>query len=307
MGGDEREDRKAGLPPDLPASRGVAAITLAPDVRALPSDLDGRPAVEGRTGSLLVIAGLAADIGTHAVITEELRIGRGAEGLVLRDGRVSRFHARVFREAGRWFVEDLGSTNGTALNGRTIERTTPLGDGDKIHAGSTVLRFAVVDEAEAAFFARMDRLASTDPLTGLPAKHRFDSMLEEELRAARLGGTDLAVLMMDLDGLKAINDEHGHAIGDKVLQAVGEHLVGSVRMEDVAARLGGDEFGLVVMEADATRVEDLLARVTDAVNAALPDLHVTLSSGTALVPADGNDATVVTGLADERLYASKRA
>jgi diguanylate cyclase (GGDEF)-like protein len=167
---------------------------------------------------------------------------------------------------------------------------------------------AVVDLWRVA--CRVEQLAhdaAHDSLTGLLNRRSFDRKLTQAIAGADRYGWRFALVLIDLDGLKAINDEHGHAIGDKVLQAVGEHLVGSVRMEDVAARLGGDEFGLIVMEADGGRVDDLLARVTDAVNGALPGLLVTLSSGTALVPADGTDVTALAGLADERLYASKRA
>jgi diguanylate cyclase (GGDEF)-like protein len=167
---------------------------------------------------------------------------------------------------------------------------------------------AVVDLWRVA--CRVEQLAhdaTHDPLTGLMNRRSFDSKLAQALAGADRYGWSFALVLVDLDGLKAINDEHGHAVGDAVLQAVGEHLVGSVRMEDAAARLGGDEFGLIVMEADATRVCDLMERVTAAVNATLPGLVVTLSSGTAMVPDDGRDAAALTRLADERLYASKRA
>jgi diguanylate cyclase (GGDEF)-like protein len=157
---------------------------------------------------------------------------------------------------------------------------------------------------------RIEKLAhdaAHDVLTGLRNRRSFDQGLAEAVAGAQRYGWSFALVLVDLDGLKAINDEHGHAVGDAVLRAVGRELTHSVRTADVAARLGGDEFGLIVMEADAERVAELLARVTSAVNQTLTGVDVTLSAGTAHVPADGTDAGVLYRLADERLYRSKRA
>ena len=167
---------------------------------------------------------------------------------------------------------------------------------------------AVVDLWRVA--RRVERLAhdaAHDGLTGLLNRRSFDRKLTQAVAGAARYGWTFALVLVDLDGLKAINDEHGHRVGDDVLRAVGEQLVGSVRAEDTAARLGGDEFGLIVMESDAADIRELLARVTAAVNHALPGLVVTLSSGTIVVPDDGTDPAGLYRLADERLYRSKRA
>jgi diguanylate cyclase (GGDEF)-like protein len=148
--------------------------------------------------------------------------------------------------------------------------------------------------------------AAHDGLTGLPNRRSFDQKLAEAVAGAGRYGWTFAVVLVDLDGLKAINDEHGHGVGDEVLRAVGEQLVSSVRMEDTAARLGGDEFGLIVMESDAPRVGELLERVMAAVNRALPHLAVSVSSGSALVPEDGTEPAALYRLADQRLYLAKR-
>jgi diguanylate cyclase (GGDEF)-like protein len=166
---------------------------------------------------------------------------------------------------------------------------------------------AVVDLWRVA--RRVEQLAhdaAHDGLTGLLNRRSFDRKLAQAVAGAVRYGWNFALVLIDLDGLKAINDEHGHGVGDDVLRAVGEQLVGSVRRGDTAARLGGDEFGLVVMESDAADVRELLARVTTAVNHALTGLVVTLSSGTAVVPDDGSEPEDLYRLADERLYRSKR-
>jgi diguanylate cyclase (GGDEF)-like protein len=148
--------------------------------------------------------------------------------------------------------------------------------------------------------------ASHDALTGLLNRRSFGKELAQAVAGAERYGWSCAVVIIDLDGLKAINDEHGHVVGDAVLRTVGSELTDSVRTADVAARLGGDEFALIVMEADAAHVAELLSRVTAAVNQSLTGLTVTLSSGTAMVPADGTDPGELYRLADERLYTSRR-
>jgi diguanylate cyclase (GGDEF)-like protein len=189
-----------------------------------------------------------------------------------------------------------------------------VGDADAVYLRAVPDRVppdvadAVVDLWRVA--CRVERLAHDadhDALTGLLNRRSFDRKLAQAVAGSSRYGWSFALVVVDLDGLKAINDVHGHAVGDDVLRAVGEQLVGSTRMEDAAARLGGDEFGLIVMKSDGTRVADLLERVTTAVNGALPGLTVTLSSGTALAPEEGSDPEALYRLADERLYASKRA
>ena len=166
---------------------------------------------------------------------------------------------------------------------------------------------AVVDLWRVA--RRVEQLAhdaAHDALTGLLNRRSFDRKLNQAVAGAARYGWTFALVLIDLDGLKLINDEHGHSAGDEVLRAVGSQLECSVRAEDVAARLGGDEFGLIVMESDAAHIRELLARVTTSVNHVLPGLVITLSSGAALVPDDGNEPDALYRLADARLYRSKR-
>ncbi|MBW2733463.1 MAG: GGDEF domain-containing protein [Deltaproteobacteria bacterium] len=202
-----------------------------------------------RTGSLLVIAGDHADVGNHISVQAEVVIGRrgwgGDEhevGLPLRDGRSSRRHALVALEGDHYVVCDEGSTNGTQLNGMYIDRKRPLRDGDQIGVGQTLIKFTLVDSAEAAYLRRMERLAGEDELTGLLAQHRFDSLLHNAVLLAHSQTVPLAVLMMDLDGLKAINDRHGHHMGANTIRQVGELIGEIVAGRGEASRFGGDEF-----------------------------------------------------------------
>lgn len=265
---------------------------------------------EVRTGSLVVIAGEAADVGTHVLVREEVVLGRVPGGLELRDGRASRRHARVFVEAGETFAEDLGSTNGTSLNGHRLEAPTALADGDRIQIGSTVVKYTLVDETEAAWLERMARLAGTDPLTGLHAKHRFDNLLEQALRAARMSGGVVTVLMMDLDGVKAVNDTHGHRYGAALISGVGHAIGRLLAGRGESCRFGGDEFcaylpgqslevGLQTAEAIRSMVQDLVVEL-DGVS-----VHATISIGAHRV-GDDTPAEAVAA-ADRALYRAKAA
>ncbi|MEQ1503304.1 MAG: GGDEF domain-containing protein [Myxococcota bacterium] len=299
---DARVDRPRSTPATIPA-------TLSPD-----TTLHGIPiprASGARTGSLVVIAGAAADIGTHVLVGHEVVIGRVASGLTLRDARISRQHARVWREDQVWWVEDLGSTNGSAHNDRPLTSRVPIADGDKIHLGSTVVKFALIDDTEAAYLEQMARLAGTDPLTGLHATHRFDNLLEEAARAARATRTPLAVLMMDLDGVKAINDRHGHRFGAHTIACVGTSLLGVVGSEGEVCRFGGDEFCAYLPGATddaAWAVGERIRQQVEAWRAELDgiELRVTISVGIAVRVAPASPAEL-TAAADEALYRAKAA
>ncbi len=290
------------------------AITLHPEVterfELSPTRKTGR-----RTGSLLVIDGSPADVGVHATVSDSLVIGRDGQ-LLLRDGRISRHHARILREDGQWQVEDLQSTNGTSLNGIPLAGRAVLHDGDKIVLGSTVVKFSIVDETEAAYLDRISKLAGTDPLTGLHAKHRFDDMLVEALRVAQLTGTPLVVMMMDMDGLKPINDTHGHTMGAHTISRVGKLIAHALGTKGEACRFGGDEFcayAPVTMERGRALAESIREAVESEVYS-LGEISVraTISIGlAALDPEDGprrlpTSSQELVKAADDALYRAKR-
>lgn len=154
--------------------------------------------------------------------------------------------------------------------------------------------------------------AEHDALTGLPNRVHFLRRLDD-LLAARQGTATVAVLFLDLDGFKPVNDAHGHAAGDQVLAVIAERIRGSVRATDLAARLGGDEFVVAVPLADAT--EELVVRRLGAVlGAAIAEpvefqgqrVRVSVSIGAALCPRDAVGAEELVRLADQDMYESKR-
>lgn len=147
------------------------------------------------------------------------------------------------------------------------------------------------------------RLAAvTDELTGLVTRGTFD----DRLRRLTTDGRELAVVLVDVDHFKAVNDEHGHLAGDRVLRDLAEHLRAAARHEDVVARLGGEEFGLLLADTDLPAAVGIAERLRGAVRDAASDPGVTVSAGVAVARAD-DDADTVLRRADEALYAAKGA
>jgi len=164
-----------------------------------------------------------------------------------------------------------------------------------------------------AFLHRIEELAYTDPLTGLPNRRRLEERVETALWDARSGSDTVALLFVDLDDFKAVNDELGHAAGDELLQAVARALRTRLRRGDLLARLGGDEF-LVALTglapesaaAEARRVADeLSATVAVPMPAAGREITVGASVGVAVYPADGEEFGALLHSADMDMYARK--
>lgn len=265
-------------------------------------------------GTLLVIDGLHADVGSHLVVVDEVVIGREPAGLQLRDGRISRRHARVRRVDNSCEINDLSSTNGTLVNGVRVEGQRPLADGDKILVGNTLIKFTLVDETEARYLRRMERLAGTDALTGLLAKHRFDSLLQEAVRFARATSAPLSMMMMDLDGIKAINDAHGHQLGERTITEVGRLLGRRVNPHAEACRFGGDEFCFFLRHTSLERAEEVAEQIRGDVRqlrVTVDDVTVrvtiSISIGIAELTAEMASADELMAHADRALYRAKAA
>src|SRR6185436_6279910 len=131
---------------------------------------------------------------------------------------LSRAHARIRAETDRAWVEDMGSRNGTYLNGVKIAQATELHDGDKISLGrGTVIRYGFQDDLDESFHENLLSSALRDGLTKLFNKRYFLERLDSELKFAQRHTTALSLLMLDLDHFKKINDTMGHLAGDIVL------------------------------------------------------------------------------------------
>ncbi len=195
-------------------------------------------------GYLTVIRGSDHDLGSYVVIESDVSIGRGSDvDLRLQDNGVSRRHVCVDRnEDGSHTLSDLGSTNGTYVGDEAVDGARILRDGDKIFLGKTVLRFALADDIDLGYQTEVAQIVGQDPLTGLESKRRFDDALSFAIEASLQNGAPLALLMMDMDGVKRINDTHGHLFGAHVIGETGRILARHLGRAGQACRFGGDEF-----------------------------------------------------------------
>lgn len=157
---------------------------------------------------------------------------------------------------------------------------------------------------------RLTRMAHYDVLTGLPNRSLLQDRLQVAIARAKRRNSQVALLFIDLDGFKQINDRLGHAAGDEVLRQTAQRLLGAVRASDTVARIGGDEF-IMLMEclADEQPIERVREVVQGYLSRELPGreaLPCTASIGVALFPDDGESAEALLMHADQTMYANKR-
>jgi diguanylate cyclase (GGDEF)-like protein len=169
----------------------------------------------------------------------------------------------------------------------------------------TSMVLAAVVAAQREVHGTWRELAVTDPLTGLANQRQLVNALEGEIRRSRRTAQPLAVVLLDLDGLKQINDRHGHLAGSLAIRRVAEALLGSCRATDTAARFGGDEFALVLPETGEAAAWHVARGVVDrlATDAEKPNLSI--SVGVAVYPGHGETVEALLNAADVALYETK--
>lgn len=165
----------------------------------------------------------------------------------------------------------------------------------------------------AGAMARLEELATRDNLTGVKNRREFDRRLQEEWSRSQRFQRPLAVMMVDVDHFKAINDTHGHLVGDAVLQHAAKVLESQIRQADCLARYGGDEFALILVEADrpqalatGRRLHALLAASPCEMPGQPQSLSIAISAGVASWPEDAATLPALLAAADAALYAAKR-
>ena len=160
---------------------------------------------------------------------------------------------------------------------------------------------------------QLRQLATTDQLTGLLNRREFDRLLAEEVERARRFERPLALVLLDLDHFKDINDQHGHPAGDAVLRTVAARITGTVRTIDRVARIGGEEFAVLLMETSIEQAAAAAQRLVEVVRGepvSASDgirLPVTISVGVAVAPTHAKESAALIEAADKALYAAKRA
>ena len=261
---------------------------------------------------LVVLQG--ARLGQRIDVGEQpLVIGRAPEcDFQIMERSISRQHCRILRDANGYRIKDLDSTNRTLVNDQPIIEAE-LRDGDHVTIGSCVLKFMDRRSVEARYHEEIYQLATVDPLTGLYNRRQFLELLEKELARSANHRRPLALLIIDLDHFKAINDRYGHPVGDVVLKSVASTLQTSAREEFIVARIGGEEFAAVLPEHDvqaAATFAELLCRAVDQPHPTTSQLgpeRVTISIGVAAWQQGMANVSELLRAADLQLYRAKQS
>jgi diguanylate cyclase (GGDEF)-like protein/PAS domain S-box-containing protein len=231
---------------------------------------------------------------------------------IIPEGFAERLIADSLRSPEDALAQQIGT--GIELSGRRRDGSefpieimlSPLESAEGILVTAAIRDITTRKKAE----AQMIHASEHDFLTGLPNRMLLNDRVNQAIRLAERYSRKLAVLFLDLDGFKHINDSLGHPVGDKLLQSVAKRLVDCVRGSDTVSRQGGDEFVVLLSEEEhledaATTVRRMLDAVGEAHSIDQHDLHVTSCVGVSVYPNDGLDAETLIKNADTAMYQAK--
>lgn len=255
---------------------------------------------------------------TYSLTRLETLIGRSSDVDVLIADRVaSRRHARVLyknwldpAEHPECYLEDM-SRNGTAVNGKPVVSRVRLHERDRIQIGSTLFAFLIKDDHEMQLEKSLFEMATRDPLTGLNNRHQFEAQLSGFFQTARRTGDRLALLVVDADRFKSVNDTYGHHVGDQVLVHLARLIRKCTRGQGMCARWGGEEFVVLLLDCDADGARAAGERIRSSVESTLVEagphtLGVTVSIGGAVLAGEEEDHESLFRRADQELLQAKK-
>lgn len=300
--------------------------------------LDSQPEPQFNRIVTLAKRALRVPIALISLVDEERQWFKAREGLSVQETpRSLAFCDHAIRRRGVMVVEDarldirfrdnplvtgepgirfyagapLITRDGQALGTVCVIDRVPRSFDDDEHATLTDLAAIVMDELELRLANReLAVLAQTDPLTGSLNRRTFFSLAEREMGRRRRTGGDVAVLVLDIDHFKKINDTHGHSAGDRVLAQFADQIAQTIRVQDVFARLGGEEFGLILPDtslSQAVETGERLRRIVEqtAVQTDNGPIRITVSLGTAIVKPGEASVEPALQRADQALYRAK--
>lgn len=241
--------------------------------------------------------------------TPEQAIGRSARFLTARGPSRALYQEmwQAVNEGREWHGEVRNRTPDGGLGWCMLTIAPVRGEGGEV---SHFVAVAEDISERKASQAAVERLAFYDPVTELPNRSLFSDRIAQAVTGARRSGERVAILFMDLDRFKEINDSLGHEAGDQLLRQVGERLRACVRPSDTVARLGGDEFGLLLTQLGASRdaavvAEKILQAFTRPFRIHAQEVFSTASIGIAVFPADGTSCETLLKNADAAMYQAK--
>lgn len=294
---------------DMMVEPATIDIDLSAVMGAVPADAVH---VQVPTACLIQIHPVVGRCGVHYLGASTI-VGRDQSADVcIHAESVSRSHAKIEQlPTGGYRLSDLDSTNGTYVNDVKV-REWDVEPGDVLRCGGAILKVLPADDLEAKYHEVAYMMMTRDSLTGIHNRQFFNDALQRELtRSARYGST-LCLLMLDLDHFKAVNDLHGHLVGDDILREFCRRAETILRNECIFARIGGEEFGVIVQQAGLEHAESVAERIRAATankgfRCAAGQLAMSVSIGVAFT--DGDDELpldVFMKLADDSLYEAKR-
>ncbi len=244
---------------------------------------------------------------------EEFTIGRDVKNNIVVDlDNVSRRHAKITLKAGKCFVQDLGSTNGTYLNDQEVLEETPLRSGDFVKVGGSIFKFLSGGNIETLYHEEIYQLTIVDGLTQINNKRFFLEFLEREMGRCHRYSRALSLIMFDIDHFKKINDTNGHLAGDYVLRELASFVKQRIRKEECFARYGGEEFAIVMPECgpeNARRFAEKIRKMVEDHRFVFEDkqIDVTVSLGVADMTRDMTEPLAFIKVADGNLYKAKKS
>jgi diguanylate cyclase (GGDEF)-like protein len=224
---------------------------------------------------------------------------------VIGYGRRARVHSSVFDRAlyaALWL--NVACHLVTTQSVRIFDAPFTVGQILKVGSYAVVLGGALLDNAR--LFNQVRELAASDSLTGLGNYRTFVHVLESEIQRSQRTGRSFALLLLDLDGLKQVNDHYGHLVGSRAICRLGNVLRQNSRAMDTASRYGGDEFAVVLPEAGAEAARSVGQRICERLASDNEQPRLTVSVGAAVYPQDGQTMEDLLRAADRALYGMKR-
>jgi diguanylate cyclase (GGDEF)-like protein len=247
---------------------------------------------------------------------DEMIIGRDASAdISITDPLISRKHAKITREGTTVKIEDLGSSNGSDINGKKLVAGTPttLSKEDIIKLGNSMLKYLPAGHIEIITYGNLDRQKNTDAMTKCFNKGYFLEAIEAEVKRAKALASPITLLFFDLDHFKKVNDTYGHEAGDHVLKEFANIVrnSGTYKQKDIFARYGGEEFCLLMpgtTSAEAAPIAETIRGMVHMYSFMYEGkrIPVTTSMGVSELKGDTETAQDLIKAADKALYQSKQ-